>query len=437
MSQTLEDALAKRQTRKIDPRISLLALGMFALGTDAYVVAGVLPEIAHATGVSESLAGQVVTAFTLTYGLGAPVLAALTSRWPPSRVLVIALFGFCLANVGSALAPTFPLLLLTRILAGGCAATHSPLAYATSTQLSPPRKRGQALALVVSGFTLATVFGSPLGIWVGEHASWRLSFALVAVLAGLAYGGLLASRLPSSGTQLLLPLHTRLAPVKDPLLLLALSPTFLSSLSFYQVYTYIAPLLEQNIHSSAISGLLIVTGLGVVGGSWISGRVADRFGTTRSLVASLLLLIIVLAIFSWATTGLLTGLPALFLWGGAAASIFTPQQHRLLSLAPAQVNVMLALNNAALYLGTAGGAMLGGVALHLLPVTQLGWVGASFALLALLLLMLSLRGSATSPGVRDAPVSDPQEHERTPTPYALTGEERHKLVLRRKKGPLL
>ncbi len=226
MSQTLEDALAKTQIRKIDPRIFLLALGMFALGTDAYVVAGVLPKIAHATMVSESLAGQLVTAFTLTYGLGAPVLAVLTSRWPRNRVLVIALFGFCLANVGSALAPTFPLLILTRLLAGGCAATHSPLAYATSTQLSPPQKRGQALALMVSGFTLATVLGSPLGIWVGEHASWRLSFALVAVLAGMACGALLASRLPRTGTQPSLSLHTRLAPVKDPLLLLALSPTF-------------------------------------------------------------------------------------------------------------------------------------------------------------------------------------------------------------------
>ncbi len=350
MSKMLEDTLRSAQASKIDPRILLLALGMFALGTDAYVVAGVLPEIAHETRVPVSVAGQLVTAFTLTYGLGAPVLAALTSRWSRTRVLVIALFGFCLANVGSALAPTFPLLVLTRILAGGCAATHSPFAYATATQLSPPEKRGQALALVVSGFTLATVLGSPLGTWVGEHAGWRLSFSLVAALAGIACVALLASRLPRAAAPPSLSLQTRLAPVREPRLLLALCPTLLSSLRFYLVYTYIAPLLEQNMHISDISGLLIVAGLGFVGGSWISGGVADRFGTTRSLAISLLLLIIMLAIFSWATTGLLTGLPALFLWGGAAASIFTPQQHRLLSLAPTHVNVILALNNAALYL---------------------------------------------------------------------------------------
>src|SRR5215469_15098548 len=148
MSKALQNASRSVPTGKVDMRILWLALGMFALGTDAYVVAGVLPEIAHTTMVSESLAGQVVTAFTLTYGLGAPVFAALTNRWPRTRVLVIALFGFCLANVGSALAPTFSLLVLTRIVAGACAATHAPLAYATSTQLAPPQKRGRALALV-------------------------------------------------------------------------------------------------------------------------------------------------------------------------------------------------------------------------------------------------------------------------------------------------
>ena len=415
MSKAFQDTSRSALTSTLVVRMLWLALGMFALGTDAYVVAGVLPEIARTTMVSESLAGQLVTAFTLTYGLGAPVFAALTSRWSPPRVLVIALFGFCLANVGSALAPTFSLLLLTRILAGACAATHSPLAYATSTQLAPPEKRGRALALVVSGFTLATVLGSPLGTWVGEHAGWRLSFALVAMLAGMACVALLASRLPRIAATPSPSLKTRLAPMKEPQLLLALGPTLLSSLGFYLVYTYIAPLLEQNTHLSDISGLLIVTGLGVVVGSWISGTAADRFGTTRSLMISLLLFSIILAIFSWATTGLLTGLPALFLWGGTAASIFTPQQHRLLSLAPAHANVILALNNAALYLGTAGGAVLGGVALRWLPVTQLNWVGASFALLALLLLVLSPRVSATGSGGPDA-LRTSQENKRTTHP---------------------
>jgi DHA1 family inner membrane transport protein len=96
--------------------------------------------------------------------------------------------------------------------------------------------------------------------------------------------------------------------------------------------------------------------------------------------------------------------------GAAAASIFAPQQYRLLSLAPKHANVILALNNSALYLGTAGGAALSGAALHVLPVTRLGWVGASSALLALLL--LSMRMSASGDSSRDALIQDIQRKER-------------------------
>ncbi|HET8844726.1 MAG TPA: MFS transporter, partial [Ktedonobacteraceae bacterium] len=134
---------------RINPRIILLTLGMFALGTDAFIVAGVLPVIAHETGVTEGLVGQLVTAFSLTYGLGAPVLAAFTGRWPRQRVLMGALGLLGLANLASALSPSFPILLLTRILAGCFAATYTPLAFAIGIELAPPAKRARALSLVV------------------------------------------------------------------------------------------------------------------------------------------------------------------------------------------------------------------------------------------------------------------------------------------------
>src|SRR5205814_2181177 len=112
MSQTLQDfsSVDQKHTTRINPRIFLLARGMFALGTDAFVVAGVLPVIAREMTVTESLAGQLVTAFSFTYGFGAPVLAALTGRWSRNRALLVALGAFCLVNIGSALAPNFTVL---------------------------------------------------------------------------------------------------------------------------------------------------------------------------------------------------------------------------------------------------------------------------------------------------------------------------------------
>jgi predicted MFS family arabinose efflux permease len=393
MSQTLQyfsSAEQKRPTR-INPRILLLALGMFALGTDAFVVAGVLPVISRETGITEGLAGQLVTAFSLTYGLGAPILAVLVGRWSPNRVLIGALGLFCLANVGSALAPTFSMLLLSRILVGCFAAIYGPLAYTVGTSLAPPEKRGQALALVIIGLTVATAVGLPLGTWVGEHFGWRMSFGLVAVLAGIAVLALLVFGLPGATTTPVLSLRARMAPITQPRLLLALLPSLLWNLGAYTVYTYIAPLLQHTLPGADISGLLLAFGLGAVGGTLSGGRIADRFGGSRPLVLFVVALIIVEVMFSLVTATLPGALLALFLLGLLVSILFIPQQYRLLRLAPEHANVILALNNSMFYLGIAGGSALGGLALRTVAVTRLGWIGAGCVLISLLLLAFSLR----------------------------------------------
>jgi MFS transporter, DHA1 family, inner membrane transport protein len=393
MSQTLQSLSPVDQKRlaRINPRIFLLSLGMFALGTDALIVAGVLPVIAREMGVTESLTGQLITAFSFTYGLGAPLLAALTGRWSRNRVLLIALGAFCLFNIGSALAPGFAVLLLTRILVGCCAAVFGPLAYTIGATLAPPEKRGQALALVASGFTISTVLGSPLGTWVGEHFGWRLSFGMVALLAGIAFTMLALGGLPKAGATPALSLRERLVPLKEPRLLLALLPALLWNLGFNVVYTYIAPLLQYNLHTVDVSFFLLAIGLGPALGNWFSGILIDRVGSTRPILVALVGLLIIEPVLTVTTRSVPGALITLFLWGLCIPLLFTPQQHRLLRLAPEHANVILAVNNSTFYLGIAGGAALGGLALRTVAVTQLGWMGAACVVLALLFFAFSLR----------------------------------------------
>src|SRR5690348_4190021 len=261
MSKTIERrSNEKRQEHhtlaNINPRIILLTIGMFALGTDAFIVAGVLPVIARETGTSEGLVGQLITVFSLTYGLGAPFLAAATGRWPRHRILIGALGLLGLANLASALAPSFPVLLLTRILAGCFAATYTPLAFAIGIELAPPAKRGQALALVVSGLNVATALGALSGAWIGEHLGSTFSFTLVAGLAGVALLFLVNCGLPTSATLASLSLKERLRPVTHPRVVLALLPALLWNFGVYVMYPYIALLLQQQLHISDVSILL-------------------------------------------------------------------------------------------------------------------------------------------------------------------------------------
>jgi DHA1 family inner membrane transport protein len=108
-------------------------------------------------------------------------------------------------------------------------------------------------------------------------------------------------------------------------------------------------------------------------------------------VIFLITLIVIQLVLPLVTTTISSGAIILLLWGMSFALLFIPQQQRLLNIAPEHATVLLALNNSALYLGIAGGAAVGGLALRWLAVTQLAWVGVMSMLIALLIFAITLR----------------------------------------------
>ena len=117
----------------------VLAAGAFAVGTDAFVIAGILPAVAHGVSVSVSWAGALMTGFALTYAVAAPVLSVTFSRLPRRGLLVAALTGFTVANALAAVAPSFALLMVARVVAALAAALFTPTASALAAELAPPR----------------------------------------------------------------------------------------------------------------------------------------------------------------------------------------------------------------------------------------------------------------------------------------------------------
>ncbi len=107
-------------------RIFMLALGTFAIGTDGFMIAGILPSIARTTGVSVAAAGQLVTTFAWVYALASPLLGTLTANVGRKRLLVTALLIFSVANMVSALVPSFGWLFASRITAALGSALYTP-----------------------------------------------------------------------------------------------------------------------------------------------------------------------------------------------------------------------------------------------------------------------------------------------------------------------
>ncbi|MGV9267976.1 MFS transporter [Kitasatospora sp. NPDC003701] len=378
-------------------RLLLLALGTFAVGTDSMVTVGILGPVAADLGVSVAAAGQMVTVFALAYALAAPVLAALTARWPRRRLLLTALTVFTAANALSAVAPGYEFLLATRVLAAAGAALYTPTANAVATTLVAPERRGRALATVLGGMTVATALGVPLGTWVGR-SDWRLTMWLVTALGAAAFGGLAlllrdlpASSAPAPG------LRARLAPLGRPGVLGAAATTLVFFLAFQCVYIYLATAVAPATGGRAdrLSLLLLVSGLASVAGSWLGGRLVDRIGVRRVLLGGSAVGAAAFAGLPWAGQSMPGALAYVVVTPLAGWAVSVALPHRLASLDPANAPLLISLNSSALYLGMAGGGVVGSAAIALLGEHRFPFAASALALVALAASAATTRTAAT------------------------------------------
>jgi predicted MFS family arabinose efflux permease len=344
----------------------VLATGTFAVGTDAFVIGGVLPAVARSLGVSASSAGLLVTAFAVAYALGAPILAVAGARLARRTLLVSALAVFAAANLLAAVAPSYALMLIARVLAALAAAAFVPAASAAASSLAPTEYRGRALATVVAGMTVAQVAGVPFGAFVGASLGWRYTFIFVGALGAAAA---LAVRLWLPHVQSPAPasLGRRLGVAARPSTWPLLLQTTLAMAAGFSVLTYIGPLLSQagQYLGAMISMALLVFGVASVVGSTLGGRLTDRFGAFPVVAGGLAALTLAMLALS-AATAASAGWPALVAlaaWGLGGWTFPPSQQHRLVATAPGDASVVLGLNSSAIYAGAAIGGVVGGLVL--------------------------------------------------------------------------
>ena len=368
----------------MDRRLLILALGMFALGTDSYVVAGVLPEISRTFQINIGAAGQMTTAYAITYALLAPLLAAVAAHVPRKSMLLVALGIFVVANLITAEAPSFAVAIASRVLAGVGAAMFAPTATGAAATLVPAERRGYALSIVIAGMTAATALGAPIGAAIGALGDWRWTMAFVSALAALAAVGvgLLLTDVPLPPK---ITLAQRIKPATDSRVALTLLTTWLYQSGQFVAYTYLTVVFDRAIgHNHAVVAVLLVA-FGVAGtvSNLVVGRMADSFGNRKLIFAMLIVLALVLASLPWAGATLWTAIPALVIWGAVGWGLLAPQQHRLVAVAPHSAPVVLGLNNSFTYLGITTAGVIGALGIPVLGAHHLGYLGAVMVVVAL------------------------------------------------------
>jgi predicted MFS family arabinose efflux permease len=385
----------------------LMAIGAFAIATEAFMIAPLLPNISGDLSVSVSAAGQLVTVFAFTYALSSPILTTFTGSLNRRMLLIAALCAFAIANVVAALSQGYWSLMIARVLLAVAAGLYLPNANAVAGSMVAPERRGRALAIVNGGASVAIVFGVPVGAIVGGLGGWRMTFVGVAGLAAVAMVGLILGLPRTFGRNLpTATLGQRINVARKPAVLLALLSTTLWATGAYTVYTYIAIYMAATTgsHGLPLSAVVFIWGLSAVGGMILGGRFTDKLGPQR--VLTMMLSVAVLAFLSLSAISAYVSpayatfpvLISVVLWGSSIWGFIAPQQARLIATAGVNVApVALSLNASFMYLGFSLGATLGAFTLRHGSVVDLGWVGALCEVTSLGMLLVTSRRSVMQP----------------------------------------
>lgn len=367
-------------------KIIFLIVGMFALGLDAYVIAGLLPQVSQAFNTTDAETGQAVTLFTLCYALAAPIFATLLAGKPVRIILVIALVIFSLANAASALSSTLTFLLISRAVSGIGAGLFSPIAIAATASLFTVEKRGRALGFTLGGMSCGTVIGVPIGLQISNYFGWQGTLWLVTLLGIICLLGIVLY-FPSISVNQPPSLKQRVVMLYERKVSLTVMVTFLTAIASLGMYTYTAPFVSSQMSPLSITPYLWVWGLGGVIGSLTVGYIIDWIKKPNLILACILAILAVSLLLMPLSThfGSVVFIP-IILWGMMGWSSLAPQQHNLIQYQPKHSAAALGLNSSCNYLGSAVGALLGGLILSLdNNISLLPYFAGTIAVLAFIL----------------------------------------------------
>ena len=373
-------------------RLALLAAGLFVVGTNAFVIAGVLPSIADELGTSQTAVASSITWYAAVVAVASPLVGVLLPRAPRTALIACGLVLVAGGTVIAAFAPGLTVFVAGRVLAALGGAALVPTATAAAPTLLPPERRGLALAATGLGFTLASAVGSPVGTALAAVVGWRVTMLGLAGLA-VVLAAAVALRLGHLPGGAAISLARRVGVLRDRRVVLVLVAAALVTTGFNVVYIFSAQLTEEATGGDGrlLALLLLLYGAGGVLGTALAGPVTDRFGnraTAAVATAALVAVFVLLAL----EEGSFVGLAVLFaVWGTVAFAAVVPLQHRLVGIDPATAGLTLGWYSTAMYVGIAVAPLLGAAALAVGTV-ELPLAGAAVTALALLAFQLGFLG---------------------------------------------
>ncbi|MFE5290690.1 MFS transporter [Isoptericola sp. NPDC056618] len=390
-----------------------LALGGFGIGLTEFVIMGLLPEVAADFGVTEPVAGYLISGYALSVAVGAIAMTATLSRVPRKRALLLLMVLFIVGNLLCAVAPTYGMTMVGRVVAALCHGAFFGIGAVVAADLVPANRRAAAISIMFAGLTVANVAGVPLGTFLGQAAGWRATFWAVTAVGVLGLVGI-AVLVPRTAHRSTGSVLSEFRIFRGRQVWLSMAVTVLGYGGMFGAFSYIAFTLTgvSGFSSAAVPWLLVVFGVGTVTGNVLGGRAADR-NLVKALVTVIAVLAVVLVLFALTAQSKAATVVGLLLMGGFGFATVPALQTRIMRYTDAAPTLGSGANIAAFNVGNAFGAWAAGLALAAgAGYTSPLWVGAAVTVAGLGVLLVAVR---TRGGELARPRAAERERELAPT----------------------
>jgi len=369
-----------------------LAIGAFGIGLTEFVIMGLLPDVATDFAVSEAAAGWLISGYALSVVVGALGLTAATVRLPRKPVLVGLLVLFILGNSLTAMASTYEVAMIGRVIAALCHGAFFGIGSVVAADMVPANKKAGAIAIMFTGLTAANVLGVPFGTLLGQHSGWRSTFWAISGIGVLALIGILVLVPVIKHAAEGISLRKELGAFTSLQVWLSLGVTILGYGGMFGAFTYIAYTLTEitGFNETTVPWLLMLFGVGLFVGNWNGGRMADK-SIDRTLLFFISALLVVLVLFGLFASNQIATVIALLLMGGFGFGTVPGLQSRIMQYVGNAPTLASGANIGAFNVGNALGAWAGGLGIAAgLGYTSPIWIGALITLVALIVILAAM-----------------------------------------------
>ena len=365
--------------------ILCLALAAFIFNTTEFVPVGLLPNIAESFSMDVAHAGLLLTIYAWAVSLLSLPLTVLTAKMERRKLLIFLFCLFIASHILAGFAWSFYSLMVARI---GIACAHAVFWAITTplaVRLAPNGKKAKAMGFIVVGTSMATVLGIPIGTMIGQLVGWRVTFLCIGVIAFCVMASLiyLLPAVPSMNT---ISLKAIPKVLKRPVLLNIYLLTAIIITGHFTAYTYITPFMLNvgGFSEQIVVSLLLAVGFSGMIGSLIFAKYAEPHPTAILVMPVILLIICLLSLYV-CSFSLITAIVQGMVWGLAITIIGMVMQSKVIDAAPDAADIATSVYSGIYNIGIGGGAFVGSQVLVYLSTHYIGFVGAIFVIIALIL----------------------------------------------------